>query len=192
NYKKYRYNQLLNSRDLKLLKGMEEEYKYKLSSKMKKHIDEYAKEVFGSVAYAPSLYVYTVYNQEFKEGWIPDNYFGYVVAPKANKGLGHVANMKTMSKKIIQTNKLPDKFFVIDQTLYDENFNVIPNEKIEKELFAFSSEYFLKLDNSNQGKGVYKLSKENFNLNEMLNKGNAVLQTPIKQSKFFDEILTGN
>src|SRR5699024_2098383 len=51
---------------------------------------------------------------------------------------------------------------------------------------------FLKLDNSNQGKGVYKLSKENFNLNEMLNKGNAVLQTPIKQSKFFDEILTGN
>jgi len=191
-YRKYRYNQILNKKEKALLKGIEEESGFKLSSKMKKNIDEYAREVFGSTAYAPSLYVYTVFNQKFKEGWIPDNYFGYVVAPTVNKGLGQVANMKTMSKKIIQTNKLPDKFYVVDRTMYDEDFNIIPNKMIEKKLFTISNEYFLKLDYSNQGKGVFKISKSNFILDELLNKGDAVLQTPIIQSKFFDEIIEDN
>lgn len=192
NYRKYRYDKILNTRDLTLLKGMEKESGFKLSSKMKKRIDEYAKEVFGSVSYAPSLYVYTVYNQEFKEGWIPDNYFGYIVAPTVNKALGSVANMKTMSKKIIQTNKLPDKFYVIDQAVYDENFTIVPYEEVERKIFSLSDEYYLKLDYSNQGKGVFKLSRNNFNLNEILDKGDAVLQTPIIQSKFFDEIIEDN
>src|SRR5699024_10028232 len=189
NYKKSRYNNKINNTDLKLVKKMEEEYGYKLDLKLKKKIDEYAKETFGSVAYAPSLYVYTVYNQEFKEGWIPDNYFGFVVAPKVNKSLGHVASMKTMSIKIIQTNKLPDKFYIIDQKLYDEYFNLIEKKNVENTLFSFSDNYFLKLDNSSQGRGVFKISRDTFELNEIFNKGDAVLQLPIKQSKFFDEII---
>lgn len=192
NYKKNRYNKILNTRDLTLLKGMEKESGFKLSTKMKKEIDDYAREVFGSVSYAPSLYIYTVYNKEFKEGWIPDNYFGYVVAPFVNKTLGPVANMKTMSKKIIQTDKLPDKFYVIDRTLYDEQFNVVPYDKIKKTIFSFSDEYYLKLDYSNQGKGVFKISRDHFDFNQILNQGDAVLQTPIIQSKFFDEILEDN
>src|SRR5699024_62511 len=192
NYKKNRYDKILNTRDLALLKGMEKESGFKLSTKMKKKIDEYARETFGSVSYAPSLYVYTVYNKEFKEGWIPDNYFGYIVAPIVNKALGPVANMKTMSKKIIQTDKLPDKFYVIDRVMYDENFNIIPYGQIEKTIFSLSDEYYLKLDYSNQGKGVFKISRNHFDLNQILNQGDAVLQTPIKQSKFFDEILTDN
>lgn len=63
NYKKYRYDKILNTRDLELLRGMEKESGFKLSTKMKKEIDEYARETFGSVSYAPSLYVYTVYNK---------------------------------------------------------------------------------------------------------------------------------
>jgi len=191
-YRKYRYNQILNKREMTLLKEIEEETGYRLSSKTRKTINEYAKDVFGSVSYAPSLYVFTAYNQEFKEGWIPDNYFGYVVAPKVNKNLGQVANMKTMSKRIIQSDKLPDEFYIIDRTIYDRDFEIVTFESVEKRLFSISHEYFLKLDHSNQGKGVFKISKDNFDLNEILNIGDAVLQTPIIQSKFFDEIVKGN
>src|SRR5699024_7573129 len=94
--------------------------------------------------------------------------------------------------KIIQTDKLPDKFYVIDRVMYDENFNIIPYGQIEKTIFSLSDEYYLKLDYSNQGKGVFKISRNHFDLNQILNQGDAVLQTPIKQSKFFDEILTDN
>jgi len=63
---------------------------------MRSTIDDYALEILGSKMYAPWLYVYTAYNQEFKEGWIPDNYFGYIVAPIVNKGLGSLAATKTL------------------------------------------------------------------------------------------------
>src|SRR5699024_11629323 len=91
-----------------------------------------------------------------------------------------------------KTDKLPDKFYVIDRAMYDEDFNIVPYEQIKKTIFSLSDEYYLKLDHSNQGKGVFKISKDRFDLNQILNQGDAVLQTPIIQSKFFDEIVKGN
>src|SRR5690625_5343638 len=99
---------------------------------------------------------------------------------------------KIITKDNIQNNIVLYKFYLVERILYDEYFNIIPNIIIEKTLFSTSNEYFLKLDHSNQGKGVFKISKNNFILDELLNKGDAVLQTPIIQSKFFDEIIEDN
>lgn len=99
NIKKIRYDYVHKKEALKALKNIEDDTKYTLSAKDKSYIKEYAKETFGSTVYAYWLYVYTAYNQKFKEGWIPDNYFGNVVIPKINKGIGHISNMKTLSKK---------------------------------------------------------------------------------------------
>src|SRR5688572_16788022 len=41
--------------------------------------DEYARDVLGSLLYAPWLRVYALLSGEFREGWIPDNYYTKVV-----------------------------------------------------------------------------------------------------------------
>ena len=191
-YKEKRYNIRHGKEALKILDVIEKDTNYKLSNKMRSTIDDYALEILGSKMYAPWLYVYTAYNQEFKEGWIPDNYFGYIVAPKVNKGLGTLAATKTLSKKVLHTDLLPDKFYIIDDTLYDLNYNIIPNDKIKGNLFKESNELFLKLDNSNQARGVFKISSENFNLKQLFDKGDAVIQSPIKQADFFEEVVPGS
>lgn len=55
----------LNERDLKLC-------------------NDYAQDIFGSSLYAHWLKVYTLVAGVFKEGWIPDNYYGAVVLPVLN------------------------------------------------------------------------------------------------------------
>lgn len=191
-YQKKRYDSIHKKQALDALKTIQEDTGYELTKKQKSMIKEYAVEILGSASYVYWLYVYTAYNQQFKEGWIPDNYFGYVVAPKVNKGIGEISNIKTLSKKIIQTDLLPDKFYIIDKILYDQNFKIIQRENIEHILFSESDEYFLKKDSSNQGRGVFKITKENFNIECINNSGDAVIQRPIIQSKWFDEIVTGS
>lgn len=191
-YREIRYNLRHKNEALRILDIIEKDTNYKLNNKMKKLIDEYANEVLGSKMYAPWLYVYTAYNQEFKEGWIPDNYFGYIVAPKVNNGLGTLAATKTLSKKVLHTDLLPDKFYVIDNTLYDINFNIVSNKNLKEVLFKESNDYFLKLNNSSQARGVFKISKNNFELDQIYGKGDAVIQTPIIQADFFEEVVPGS
>lgn len=59
----------------------------RLTKKLKRIVDEYSSDVFGSRKYAPWLYVYTLVRGKFVEGWIPDNFFGRSVVPVVNKKL---------------------------------------------------------------------------------------------------------
>ena len=69
----------------------------KLSHRLKKQADDYAIQVLGKKLYAPWLYVYTLVSDgNFKEGWIPDNFFGKLVIPELNR-LRSITNVKTFS-----------------------------------------------------------------------------------------------
>src|SRR5699024_641697 len=177
---------------LKALRIIELDTGYKLTSEDIKKIDYYARTVLGSKAYAPWLYVYTAYNQEFKEGWIPDNYFGAIVAPKINKDIRKVSNIKTLSKKLIQTNLLPDSYYMVDKVLYDIDYNIIEREDVIEELFKSEETYYFKKNESNQGRGVVKFTRNNFDINMFYNSGDAVIQSEIIQHDWFDKIITGS
>ncbi|ACB86095.1 sugar-transfer associated ATP-grasp domain-containing protein [Natranaerobius thermophilus] len=185
------YNRKHKKRALKALKCIEKDTGFKLSKKQKSQIREYAREVLGSNMYAPWLYVYTAYRENFLEGWIPDNYFGYIVAPKINKQIGRIANIKTLSKKIIDTNLIPDKFYFIDNTWYDENFNLIDVKYVKEQILKYAKEYYLKKDGTSQGKGVTRIDKDNFNLLDISNLGDCVIQESVRQADWFDKIITG-
>lgn len=186
------YHRAFNSAAIKALKNIEKNTKYKLQNKIKSEINEYSKDVLGSLKYAPWLYVYTAYNQSFKEGWIPDNYYSLKVLPEINNEFRKISSIKTISKKILQTELLPDKFYLINNILYDENNKIIENEKIHKKIFEEEEELFLKSNDSSQSKGITKLKKNEFNLDVLLNSNNAVIQKSIKQHDWFNEIITGS
>lgn len=191
-YKAKKYNDYHKKEAMFALSTIEKNTGYELTKELKGKIDEYAKSVLGSVEYAPWLYVYTAYNEEFKEGWIPDNYFGWVVAPKVNKDLGKLSNIKTLSKKIIQTDLLPDSYYMIDRTLYDLNYNIIEREQVMEKLFENEEVYFFKKNESNQGRGVIKITRDNFNIDKFYNSGDAVIQSEIVQHDWFNKIISGS
>lgn len=184
---KYRYHQKHKRIALVALKNIEEDTGYRLSSSQKKIINDYSKEVLGSSVYKYWLYVYTAFNKKFVEGWIPDNYFGDIVAPKINKGIGKIANVKTLSKRIVNSNLFPDKYYLIDNLLYDSEFNLVEFDDLYNEINN-GQELFIKRDNSNQGKGVLKLNRKNFNKEILLTFGDSVIQKSIIQNAWFDRI----
>lgn len=190
--RKHRYHQRRNQEALQVLEYIKKNTNYELTEKEKKVIRDYAKEVLGSTVYSNGLYVYAAFNQKFVEGWIPDNYFGYVVNPKINKNIGEISDVKTLSKKLLQTNMLPDRYYLINNIFYDLDFNIVNENQIKSLVLKEGQDLYFKKDQSNQGKGVIKVTKENFDLKEIYSYGDCIVQDPIIQSNWFNNIITGS
>lgn len=167
---------------IELIKGKTEPKLINLSN-------EYAKDIFGSQNYAPWLYVYSAFSETFKEGWIPDNYYGKIVVPKICGDYGKISFLKSLSKIFYNYNEFPDIGYYINGLFYSDNYNVIFEENIKEVLFKKSNLVVFKLDNSKQGLGIFFLDKKSFNLNTIKLLGNGVFQNFIEQNPFFSEIM---
>jgi len=90
-----------------------------LSPTDRKRCDDYAADVLGQRRYAPWLYVYTLFSGKFKEGWIPDNYYGAVVVPRLKGAYGSISNLKPLNTVILGNNGFPDLVSHINGLYYD-------------------------------------------------------------------------
>jgi hypothetical protein len=164
----------------------------KLTPQLKKLADDYSVEVLGSKRYAPWLYVYTLIKGEFKEGWIPDNFFGKLVCPRINKELCAVTEFKSFSNIVLKTEALPDIAYYIDGNFYNREHSIMSIDTLREQIFASQKAVFVKKDCSNRGTGVSKITVEELNDDYFRRIGNCVIQSPIKQHEFFDDIVSGS
>ena len=178
----------------KILHVMGEYNSQKLTPKLQKLADDYSVEVFGSKRFAPWLYVYSAFRGEFKEGWIPDNFYVKTVCPRINsKELRHMTDYKSFSNVVLKTEALPDIAYYIDGIFYDREFSIIGINTLREQIFSSHTEVFVKKDNSGGGgTGVAKLTEGKFNEGEFQRIGNCVIQFSIKQHEFFEEIISGS
>lgn len=165
---------------------------YKCSEVQIRTLTEYSKEVLGSTAFAPWLKVYTAFQGEFKEGWMPDNYFGRVVCPKVNGEFRRLGDLKTMSKRILQTDAIPDLAYYINRVWTSIDGEVLQKSKLIKFLFSDQEHVFLKKNYSLQGNGIIKLNRERFEKLDFENLGDFVIQKPIQQLDWLDQIVEGS
>ena len=70
--------------------------------------DAYARDVLGHACYAPWLRVYTAFARTFKEGWIPDNYYGHIVVPAMKGWYGQISNLKALTSTVFRSDAFPD------------------------------------------------------------------------------------
>jgi hypothetical protein len=125
----------------------------KLTPALRKIADEYSREIFGSRRYAPWLYVYTLVSGQFKEGWIPDNFFGKVVCPRVNKELVAVTGFKTFSNVVLRSDALPDIGYYIDGNFYNKQFSLISPLKLREQICNANEVVSLKKDRSGRADG---------------------------------------
>ena len=187
-----RYDDYHKTEALKAVGAIETYNDAKLTPALKKRADDYAIEVLGKKAYAPWLYVYALVSGEFKEGWIPDNFFGRVVWPAVNNGLGELTHYKSLTNVVLKTDALPDIAYRLNGVTYDRNLRPIKISDIPDLAGGGATQLFLKQDGSSQGRGVVKIAAGDITEDIVASLGNCVIQRAIEQHEFFDAIISGS
>jgi hypothetical protein len=150
-----------------------------------KQCDEYAREVLGSIRYSYWLKAYTVFSGTFKEGWIPDNYYGKVIIPRLQGNYGLTSNYKALSSRLFRTELMPDLAYSVNGALYSPSMETLRRSELKKFLFATSEKIVYKLDSGLQGKSVTVYNRDTFPA-ESVPLSNGVFQRYICQHPFFD------
>jgi hypothetical protein len=182
--RKFDDNRDRNNKAREILKVAENE-KGKLSQTNKRLCDEYAKDVLGSKTYAPWLYTYTAFAGKFKEGWIPDNYYGQHVMPNVNGDYGPICNNKVAIESLINVSNSIDICYYVNDLFLDKKHKILKENSIKNLLLANNDKIVFKLESSQQGKGIFFFDKSNLDINNIKKLGNGVFQTYIKQHSFF-------
>lgn len=169
------------------LKNLEKK-KGKLDKKLINKCDEYSIEILKSKSYAPWLYVYTIMHENFKEGWIPDNYFALEILPKINGSYGRIASLRPLNKKIFNNSSLfSDLVYVTNGQFYDaSNLNRLEYKQVKTLLSSHSENIVFKKNDSAKGKGIIFINGQNDldSINPELFK-DGLFQPLIKQNHFF-------
>lgn len=184
----YRYHDMHKNKALTILSEVEKT-KGKLADSIKQQCDKYAIEKLGDIKYAPWLYVYSIIRGEFKEGWIPDNYYGKVVLPKCNGISGTPAQIKNITSKLFNSHLFPD-LVCYSSGIFSiplEN-RVLATDEIADYLFDGRDSVIFKVNSSNQGRGIFFYTKDNFSIADVMKKGSGIFQKIIKQHAVFDEL----
>jgi hypothetical protein len=179
----YRYHSSHAREAQRLIAAMKSSADGPHSRALFKQCDEYARDVLGSRRYSPWLKAYAAFSGTFKEGWIPDNYYGKVVVPRLAGGYGEVSNFKPVSKLLFQTDLIPDLAYSVNGLLYTPSMESIPRTELKKYLFAASEKVVYKLDNGYQGRTIFVYDQDSFP--EPITFSNGVFQSYIAQHPFF-------
>tara|TARA_B100000427_G_C15437794_1_gene563786 strand:+ start:39 stop:1112 length:1074 start_codon:yes stop_codon:yes gene_type:complete len=181
------YHSRHRKRALKVLKNIES-VKGKTNKKLITLSDEYAKDVLGSKKFAPWLYVYSAISEKFKEGWIPDNYYGRIVVPKLKGNYGDISTYNSLTTKLFKCADFPNFAYFTNGLWLSPEYNVLSKKEILKTIHNEESRLLYKTDSSSKGKGVYFLKKENLKIDDLELLGNGVMQRYINQHPFFQDI----
>lgn len=162
-----------------------------LSPKDAKMAEDYAKEVLGSLDFAPWLKLYSAFRGEFLEGWIPDNYLGRVICPVVNGDFKSLGAYKTLSRQLLRTDALPDIAYRIKGSWLSADRSGTTLNQVKSDCFDLYPYVFLKKNFSFQGNGIIKLTAESFSRFDFYQIGDFVIQAPIFQHSFMQEISPG-
>lgn len=181
-------SRLSSRKAAKKLKSIESA-KGRLPDHLKTRADDYAVDVLGSKRYAPWLYVYSAIAGEFREGWIPDNYYMSVVLPAIEGRYAELSDTRSVTAPIFGGEAgIPDSGYVVRGRMFNASLDPVTSVKEFTDLvFAGVERVVFKADGSDQGRGVQILDRDRFRQTaEGLPDG--VVQPFIDQHEVFAEV----
>jgi hypothetical protein len=184
-YRYHRFRKLIAEQILRELESL----KGKTDKKLIKLSNEYAKEVLGSIMFAPWLYVYSAVNNCFKEGWIPDNYFSKVVLPVIDGGYGFLSDLRPLSNQLFKAEIFPDLAYFVNDLFLSVDGEVLNQNELKEFLFKNRNKIVFKTDNSSQGTGIFFFDRLSFETSAIRKFGNGVFQYYIEQHPFFSDYM---
>jgi len=155
-----------------------------------KRCKEYAREVLGHEKFAPWLMVYTAFSGSFKEGWIPDNFYGAKVAPAIQGAHGRVSFLKSLSAALFDSPSFPDVGSRINGALFDRAYRPLSFEDARAHFFEGTERVIFKPDGTGRGKGIHLFDADSFEQAAIDRLPNGVFQRYLLQHPVFDRFST--
>lgn len=169
-----------------------ESYKGKVAAELFRRADAYAADALGWRGYAPWLKVYAAVSGTFKDGWIPDNYYGRVVMPLVNGRYRQIAGAKTFLNRVLQSNRVPDLAYVLHGRFYSRELKPLTESELRRVLFARGDRAVFKPEGASRGRNFRVLRPSDLDLSEIKRLGNGVFQEFVRQHEFFDGIVSSS
>ena len=154
-------------------------------------IKNYSKAKFGSSRFHTWLCLYATFRSKFLEGWIPVDVYGTLILPRINKPHRVVSYAKSLSQRLFGEEHSADRACYVSGTWLGRDGRVIDPAKAKDYIFAKTDHVYVKRDDSRAGIGVSVVRPEEFDCAILAKAGDFVVQTPIKQAKWFDAIFPG-
>jgi len=154
---------------------------------LKAKIKNYCKVRFGDSAYWPWLAVYSEIRGEFKEGWIPYDYYRYKLIPKWNTGPS-LSAFKTYDYQLFPEFSVKPYFVKISGALFDSELNRVEGSEVNDFFKKLDREVVVKNDEGSGGKSIKFIHSSLFDMDTLKSIDNVLLQPVVKQNAALDEL----
>ncbi len=134
----------------------------RLDPGLARRAEAYAADVFGWRGYAPWLKVYTLLQGEFREGWIPDDYYAQVVSAHINGAYRGVAQLRQASVRLFGQAGMPDSLHVVRGLLFAPDGAPVRPDQAATLVFARGPRTIFKTTGSWAGEGIRILDAAGF------------------------------
>lgn len=163
---------------------------HSISVATKRQCEEYSMEVLGSMRFSPWLVFYSAIAGEFREGWIPDNFFGSHIVPSLQGAYGKISDLRALGVRLFGDHHFCDLVYFVNGVFF-HNEDRISVEAVPKLLFQNDDLVIFKADNTSQSLGVEIFNAENFCPEKVRAIGNGVFQRFLKQPSVLDKFAPG-
>lgn len=148
----------------------------RLSPAVEAAIRDYAVEVLGSARFQPWLRVFAAVRGEFLPGWLPDTFLARHVLPALQGAAGRrLGANRVLARRLLATRLMPDLACRVRGFWLDREGRPLPEESLEKTLFARRAEVLLHRDGAGRLAAPEVLTRDCF-ARETLPPGDLTLQ----------------
>lgn len=149
--------------------------------------NEYAVHVLGHKRFAPWLYVYSAISGEFREGWIPESFYGSAVTPAFMGWYGWLSSLKPLNSIFFASDAFPDIASLVNGIFFDNAQNAIASKEVKDLLFTDQDRVVFKRDISKRGQGIHFFTRDTFSMDKVMALGNGLFQRFIRQHGLFND-----
>lgn len=155
---------------------------------IRRRADEYSREVFGSAVHSHWLYLYSLVQGTFKEGWIPRSYYNLHVQPTLappGPSCGH----RHLLGRIMGSDCVPDLAYVLNGSVFTKHYEPVPNDQAAEYLFRDQEQVIFKRNGSGRGRGIWKIRRTDFERVNVALLPAGTVQQIVKPHPAFDRLL---
>lgn len=160
-----------------------------IDRKIKRVIKEYSRQRFGTSAYWPYLALYTEIRGQFIKGWLPYDYYRYVLLPRINPPeCCAISEQKTFDYRLFGDFAIKPLFVFISGIYFDADLKVVELDQLKLFFSYYNDIIVVKQDNGCQGKQVSFIHSSLFNPKQLSASLNYTIQPNVRQYEVLEEL----
>lgn len=159
-----------------------------LSDEQERLCREYAQDVLGSDRFQHWLRVFTAYNQEFREGWIPHDYFSEIVVRRTKGLYSYLGMMSAMNFFLFGDDFKLDIGCYAGGRFLTQNGEMLSEDDFKQHLIDSADDIVFKADLSDRGRNIFFMKSASVNLTFMKRFGMGSFQRRVTQHQSLAEI----